>query len=192
MVRQMLICEQTSGLSVWGHGLAVKEHTQSLIDELKGNYPLGEGWRLPSWFVDNKEFIKTNLHEEQTIQLYTQCHDCGKILCRTIDETGKIHFPNHAQFSKDLFLSLTGNKEVSDLIGWDMVLHSSTAEEIESFCHIWTVKDAITLLIVGLAELHANSKMFGGIDSISFKSKWKNLERRGKQVLRFFQCNKTI
>lgn len=42
---------------------------------------------------------------------------------------------------------------------------------------------AKTNLIAGLSEIHANASMFGGIDSTSFKIKWKQISKRGKKIL---------
>lgn len=41
---------------------------------------------------------------------------------------------------------------------------------------------AIALLLTGLAEIHANASMFGGLESTSFKIKWKHLDKRGRQI----------
>lgn len=41
---------------------------------------------------------------------------------------------------------------------------------------------AVALLLTGLAEVHANASMFGGIESTSFKIKWKNLDKRGRAI----------
>jgi hypothetical protein len=43
--------------------------------------------------------------------------------------------------------------------------------------------EAISLLITGLCELHSNAQMFGGIESTSFKIKWKHLSKMGKRIL---------
>ena len=64
-----------------------------------------------------------------------------------------------------------------------VVIHTATAEEIDKKLEEdWTEQDACTLLLAALAEIHSNAKMFGGIDSTSFKMKWKQLDRRGKQI----------
>jgi len=44
--------------------------------------------------------------------------------------------------------------------------------------------EAITLLIVGLAEIHSNAELFGGYDSQSFKIKWNQINRRGNAVVK--------
>lgn len=42
----------------------------------------------------------------------------------------------------------------------------------------------ISLLVTGLAEIHANAEMFGGLNSIGFKIKYKQINQRGKQILK--------
>jgi hypothetical protein len=37
--------------------------------------------------------------------------------------------------------------------------------------------------MAGLAEVYANSQMFGGTESTGFKIKMKHLERRGKRLV---------
>ena len=182
----MLTTEQTKGQTVYQHGLSVQNHFLDLLGHLKFDYDLSD-WRLPSWLNDFKNQILSNLHSEEVISAYTLYHDCGKPFCRIVDIDGKVHFPNHAEVSRETYLTATGDLIVSNLIGWDMVLHTEPADSIQMRLEsIWTIKDAITLLLVALSELHSNSKLFGGIDSISFKSKYKNLDRRGKQICKFY------
>jgi hypothetical protein len=61
-----------------------------------------------------------------------------------------------------------------------MDIHLLKADGVEEFSQR---KEAISLILTGLAELHSNAAMFGGIESVSFKIKWKNLNKRGRQVL---------
>ena len=184
----MLTTEQTRGQTIYQHGLSVQQHLFDLISHLKTDSDLSD-WRLPSWLLDFKEQILANLHSEDVLAAYTLFHDCGKQFCRIVDIDGKVHFPNHAAVSRETYLKASGDLIVSNLIGWDMVLHTESSEEISMRCKIWSIQDAITLLVVALSELHSNSKLFGGIESVSFKSKWKHLERRGKQVCKhFFQA----
>ncbi|MNC77597.1 hypothetical protein D3C75_1295840 [compost metagenome] len=44
-------------------------------------------------------------------------------------------------------------------------------------------QEAATLLLTGLAEVHSNARMFGGLDSTSFKIKWKHIDKRGKKIV---------
>lgn len=41
---------------------------------------------------------------------------------------------------------------------------------------------AINLMLTALAEVHANSQLFGGQDSVSFKIKWKQIDQRGRAL----------
>ena len=184
MVQSMFRCEQTAGQSVYQHGRSVYDHLCLLIDALKKNQELPKSsWKLPDWIFDYKDQILNSLHSEEILQLYTLYHDCSKPFVLEIDEHGKKHFPNHASMSREIFLSVGGDPIVADLMGWDMDLHTLSAEEIQSRCeNDWSVSDTCTLLLVSLAEIHSNSKMFGGIDSTSFKMKYKTLDRRGKQI----------
>lgn len=77
--------------------------------------------------------------------------------------------------------SFLENKEIiARLIKRDMEIHLLKAADIPNF--IENKKDAITLLVVGLAEIYSNCKMFGGEDSTSFKIKFKRINQRGKTI----------
>ena len=186
MVQDMLTCEQTQGQSVYEHGLSVKEHTLQILDYLRGaGGNTLEGWRIPKWLDDYKSSILHSIWDDETISLYTLYHDCGKPYCRFVDAEGKVHFPDHAAVSAEVFarMELDGPNTdwVAKLISWDMVLHTETQEQIKKrLQNEMDDEDVFTLLIVGLAELHSNAKLFGGIESVSFKMKWKKLDKRGK------------
>jgi len=177
----MLKCEQTKGQTVYQHGVSVRNHFDELI-----NNPCGDKWRLPDWLFDYKDQILMNLHNEDIITEYLIFHDCSKPFCREVDSEGKVHFPNHAELSKKLFLEAGGNSTSANLVGWDMEIHTASSIEIENWCKIWTVKDACTLLLASLAEVHSNARLFGGISSISFKSKFKQIDRRGRQICKHY------
>ncbi len=187
MVSKMLQCEQTAGQSVYLHGQSVLDHLSQLIEFLKGNHELPT-WRIPSCFVEYKDLILANLHSDATLHLYCLYHDCGKPVCQEIDaETGKVRFPNHAQVSELVWTYVGGSKEVAKLIANDMVIHTANAEQIDQkLKEEWSKNDSITLLLASLSEVHSNARLFGGIDSISFKSKWKTIERRAKQIFKFY------
>lgn len=172
-------CLQTENQTVLQHGQGVWEHTKKLIS---GDF---EGFRIPDWFRENHRFIVNNLHDIKDVKNYNIYHDCGKPHCLEIDEEGKRHFPNHAKVSKDTWLRVSDNQIVADLIGYDMAMHVDTAETIKSYN--WDIKTAFTLLITSFAEIHSNAKMFGGIESVSFKMKWKKLDKRGKMLMKMFK-----
>jgi len=134
---------------------------------------------LPDWIDNYREKILEKIGDEEPLLEYALFHDCGKPLCKTIDEQGKQHFPNHAEESYKAWIDAGGSEEIGQLIKMDMDIHLLKANGIEEFCKR---PQAIQLLLSGLAEIHSNANMFGGIDSISFKIKWKNLDRRGSQI----------
>ena len=53
------------------------------------------------------------------------------------------------------------------------------AEAVPEFAKM---PEAISLLLVALSEIHANAEMFGGIESTSFKIKWKQIDKRGNAI----------
>ncbi len=172
-------CYQFKTLSVLGHGVAVMRKARKII-----NKDL-TGFKMPDWFIENIDYIIQSAHDWKIIKRYTIWHDCGKPFCRIVDAEGKQHFPNHEQKSKETFDSFSDNKLVSNLIGNDMLLHTAKSEDLDKI--ILSKADWFTLIIVSFAELHANADMFGGVENTSFKIKWKQLDKRGKQVLKNFQ-----
>ena len=177
VISDMIDTPQTDTQNVLEHGISVAKHFNQLI---KGDT---NNWKLPTWFTDNKEFIFNNIHSLEDIKEYQVMHDCGKSYCMTIDEQGKRHFTNHAQVSSDTFSKISDNKVVADLILKDMVFHTIKADEVEDFVKNNSIETVLTLLVTALCELHSNAAMFGGIESTSFKIKFKQLDKRGKQVL---------
>lgn len=171
-------CKQTKDQTVLEHGLSVWSYTKKLIS---GQW---EGMKIPDWFEENHVHIVNNLHPTETLKNYNIYHDCGKPRCYYEDDLGR-HFPDHANVSKRTWNERFPDQSlIGDLIGSDMCLHAETAEEIKS--HNWDIKTAFTLLITSLAEIHSNANIFGGIESISFKSKWKKINQRGKMLLSMF------
>lgn len=186
VVIDMIKCPQTSTQSVYQHGQSVNFHLIELLSHLKNETSL-ENWKLPDWFKKHGKQILENLHCEEILNQYAVFHDIGKPYCIEYDSDGKKHFPNHAQVSKEIWLSTGGNEIVGNLIGWDMDIHTLSSEEIAKRCsEEWTREDAFSLLITSLVEIHSNAKLFGGLESVSFKSKFKTVERRGNQICKFF------
>lgn len=171
--KSMRECEQMKGLSVYDHGKKVLERFEDLIGDRKLQ------WKLPSWFPQYEKQLFAELPDIQIMKDYLLYHDCGKPFCKTVDSEGKVHFPNHAQVSKEIWTNLNGPSLVADLIGQDMDIHILKPEGIPEFAGRPT---ASALLIAGLSEIHANAELFGGIESTGFKIKLKHLESRGKQI----------
>lgn len=172
-------CSQTETQSVLEHGFSVNNYLHDLIANTQ-QY----SWRLPDWFDQYRDQLLGSLHPIDVLDHYTIYHDCGKPYCLTGDAAGN-HFPNHAALSQKIYFDLTGDALVSQLIGWDMVLHICKAAELDHYLAIWSPQDAATLLLVTLSEIHSNAAMFGGIESTSFKIKWKQLKKRGKKVCKY-------
>lgn len=179
LVERMRHCEQMPGLSVLDHGIMVADYYTDLISHLRKGTPLQFEWRLPEWIRDPR--LLAGLPSDEVMRTYHTYHDCGKPFCLTIDEEGKRRFPDHAKVSREVWLSTGECPDVGDLIGLDMEIHLLKDEGVAEF-----VKrpQARALLLTGLSEVHANATMFGGVESTSFKQKWKHLDRRGKAVLR--------
>lgn len=166
---------QTEGMDVLEHGEMVWEYTKRIIS---GQW---DGLKLPEWFIQNHRYICNNLHHPSVIKDYNVYHDCGKPFCCFIDEKGR-HFPNHAEVSEATWRKYNSNGIVARLIGADMHLHTCKAVDLIQVG--FSKKDYFTLLVTAFAEIHANASMFGGIDSTSFKMKWKRLNQRGKALMR--------
>lgn len=180
LIKDMKACEQTKGMSVLDHGSMVRDYYHDLYFHLYEDTDLRYEWKLPNWLLENKQFIINELCNDYVMQEYMIMHDCGKPYCKTVDEEGKQHFPDHATISYLTYIRLYPEKVlVAELIRKDMDVHCLKGEDVEEFS-----RDplAISLLISALCEIHANASMFGGIESTSFKIKWKQIDKRGRQV----------
>jgi hypothetical protein len=184
----MRTCYQTKGLTILEHGESVYAYYFDLHNYLFNDTLLTFEWRLPEWIDANKEFIKANLLPLDILREYQIFHDCGKPQCVTIDELGKTHFPNHAEVSMRRWTECTEgstrNTQIGALIGMDMDIHLLKADALGEFIKR---PEAISLLITGLSEIHSNAAMFGGIESTSFKIKWKHIDKRGRQIINTLQ-----
>lgn len=183
----MQACEQTKGQSVYDHGVSVKEHTFQLVEFLKTGVISGD-WRLPTWLSEYRSQILSVLLPQDIIEEYTIFHDCGKPYCKSVDENGRTHYPNHADVSFQTWLDVGGSSAAAKLMKMDMMIHTMKALDIDDFV---THPEAATLLLAGLAEVHSNAKMFGGMDSTSFKIKWNQIDKRGNAITKkLFGSNK--
>ena len=171
-------CPQTASQSVYQHGISVRDHIFQLITFLKTGQ-IAEGWRLPEWMYQYRQQLLDGLLPEDIIEEYTIFHDCGKPYCITLDELGRRHFPNHPEVSYRIWQTVSSNQTIANLIRMDMQIHTIKANQIAEFIR---QPEAITLLLAGLAEVHSNAKMFGGLESESFKIKWNQINKRGKAI----------
>lgn len=168
-------CYQFEGMNMLQHGEAVREAFQALINQLEGGESIIE---LPPQIVELYEKTKHKLLDSETIRKYQIYHDCGKYICRTVDENGKQHFPNHAWHSANQYAMVFNDLLPAMLILHDMHFHTMKGDEL---IHLWTQPIAPTLYFTAWAEIIANSKMFGGFDSTSFKIKKKALISAAKK-----------
>ena len=171
-------CQQTHGMNVLQHGLSVNMYFHDLRNHILKGTPLEFEWKLPEWI--NDPFLWDSLIDLEHLNQYQIYHDCGKPFCLTIDEEGKSHFPNHAEVSSIIWRSL-GKPEIETyLMAHDMDIHLLKSENLDEFCNL---PHALTLLLTGFCEIHSNSSMFGGIDSTSFKIKWKKINKLGNKII---------
>lgn len=177
----MRSCMQFRTQNVLEHGQAVLAKYETLLAHAReGRLP--EGWREPKWWTSEAAQQLANAQPPADIMSrYLTYHDCGKPLCRTVDEEGRQHFPNHAAVSARLWAELGGHPDEVWLMANDMLLHSGSAEECEV---LRGHRLAPALMFAALAEIHSNAEMFGGPETPSFKAKAKQLERRTAQLLR--------
>jgi hypothetical protein len=173
----MQACEQMQDMSVLAHGESVHHYYCDLRDHILHNAPLSRQWRLPEWCHDVD--LWQQRASEKTIERYQVFHDCGKPYCQTEDKQGRKQFPDHANISADIWKALGQPLDEVALMRNDMIIHTLRGTGIDDFCQL---TNAATLLITGLCELHSNAAMFGGIESTSFKIKWKNINKFGKRI----------
>lgn len=202
-------CEQTKGQSVRQHGESVWSWYKTLNEILAYGYndPSNdklagkEKFRLPKWWADYEEDLAWERHSSNIALWYTTMHDCGKPYCKIVGEDGRYHFPEHARKSHEVWdrmitiyphetlnIRAYGESEktkgqiVGELILNDMKIHTIKAGEIDALIEDLGPRSVVTLLLVAICEIHSNAEMFGGIDSNSFKIKWKQIDRRGKAI----------
>jgi hypothetical protein len=178
---EMIACEQTAGMSVLRHGELVREHFQYLIAYLRSQASLEGEWKLPDWISDPR--LLGRLLPDDIIETYALYHDCGKPSVRVVDEDGRQHFPDHAAAAERVWREIGGDEQVARLIGMDMDIHTIKDVDVEAFA---ARPEAATLMLIGLSEIHANASMFGGLESVSFKMKWKQIDKRGRAILKLW------
>lgn len=138
-------------------------------------------WKLPDRLLENKDKILNKFLPLDILNEYQIWHDCGKPFCRILDEEGKQHFPDHAKVSEEIWKQV-GTQEAAKLMGMDMLIHTIKGEEIDKFIQY---PESISLILTGLAEIHANAEMFSGIESTGFKIKFKQIDKIFKRWLNY-------
>lgn len=181
LIDAMHNCEQAPGISIMQHGIMVHNAYNKIVNGLEsGIFP--EKWRIPEW----THILLPYLMNEDIIKKYHIYHDCGKPYCISFDENGRKHFPDHANVSANIAKDMKELSCAENLIRMDMDIHLLKSDGVEEFA---TRQEWATLIITGIAEVHANAEMFGGLDSDSFKIKIKHIVKRGKNILNFLNLN---
>ena len=172
----MEACEQTKGMNMLQHGQMVHAHYLTLIDELKhGNADSSE--LLNIWQRFNRD-----LPDAPTLQAYHTYHDCAKHLCLITDESGKRHFPNHAEMSSKQYRHLfPGDEMTAYLIQHDMDFRLAKSSDSLT---IWAQPYSHILFLTAWAEINANAEMFGGRHSESYKIKRSRLIQHAKKLIK--------
>lgn len=170
LIEQMESCYQFQVINMLQHGQMVHEWYKDLVGTQSKEWDFGK-------VGDIIEQLISRASKAEELELYHTYHDIGKPLCRTVDEQGRQHFPNHAQVSYDAWMQATGDENIGWYILHDMDFHTLKGDELDA-----TMNDprAINLLLTAWSEVHANAQMFGGIESTSFKIKRKQLEKNTK------------
>ena len=180
LIEKMESFEQTKGQNIYQHGLSVWEYAKKISS---GQF---DGMKIPEWFQESYFQIINQIVPYKTLKRYCIFHDCGKPFCRVIDEEDRQHFPNHADISAVIYKQTFPDDHIGEwLVRNDMALHMGSAKDIQKLCEETEDKRLLlTLIISAFAEVHSNASMFGGIDSTSFKIKWKKINQRAKQIVK--------
>lgn len=78
-------------------------------------------------------------------------------------------------------MEIDGDEIIGSLIAGDMRAHLADPIDGDAFC---ASPYAATWILTAFAELHSNAQMFGGIESTSFKIKWKKLNKFCRRILK--------
>jgi hypothetical protein len=176
LIRDMSSGFQMPGVSFLQHGELVADRFSDLLGDRQMT------WRLPIWFLSYRDQIVTRIMPDiETIKAYQVYHDCSKPYCREVDDSGRAHYPDHSKVSAEIWRSLGGSERIGSLIARDMDCHLLRPAGATEFAKR---ADSLILLLTALCEVHANAEMFGGIQSDSFKIKWKRLDKIGEIILR--------
>jgi hypothetical protein len=167
-------------MNVLEHGFSVSSWFYDLFYHLKYKTPLYREWRLPEWCTAD---ILPKLLPLHILVDYQIWHDIGKPYCRTVDDEGKQHFPNHAQVSYDTWIANCHQTEDNLLVGQlilkDMLAHTVKGEDLTTF-----LADPLapSLVVTALCEIHSNASALGQLDSDMFKIKLKRLDKIGRKL----------
>lgn len=162
------------------HGQSTWQHYSELCGAISSGDPFPDSW--PSWLATHGQDLLALQEPESTMMTYLTFHDCGKAWALTRDVDGRVHYPDHAERSAEIWSRAGGSQRECELMRNDMALHTISADEAASFAHNPL---APSLLLAAFAELQSNAtSIFGGRDSTSYKIKIKALNRRANAICR--------
>lgn len=181
----MRSCYQFKDLNVLQHGLSVRNWYSEIIDLLYRGKDSECDLEIPAWCLRPLVNEAISRVDDSLMEMYQVYHDCGKPFSLVVHEDGSRHYPDHAAVSKRVWLECSdvsdGASWIADMIGWDMDFHLLRSSGVNGFAA--RGDRAIALMLTALAEIHANSEMFGGMDSTGFKIKYKHSCRMGRHVI---------
>lgn len=171
----MRSCEQTPGMNMLQHGQMVHKHYLDLISQLEaGKHECAELGILWS-------HLKSAIPPTDILKRYHVYHDCFKHGVLEIGEDGKRRFPNHAEWSAKQYSHIFPEDGlITALIRRDMDFHILRGDDL---LRLWKSPFAPALYFTAWAELEANSTLFGGHSSDSYKIKRKRLIQAAKKYL---------
>jgi hypothetical protein len=173
---------QFQNIDMIEHGIMVNNEYLILLNALKTNdtnYLKSMGFNLT---IEQMNFLLENQYDLITMRNYQIYHDCGKPFCKTIDESGKIHYPEHAKKSYEIYGKYFGFDLVAELILNDMNFHILKGDDLYNWIKTKNKSFLASLYLTAWSEIIANSTMFGGFESDSFKIKRKRLIQSGKRL----------
>lgn len=165
----MQACQQTAGLNVLQHGVLVSLAYSEMLKELR------KGTHQEEFLQGMFPLLEPLLFEEELMSRYHVYHDCGKPFCQATEER---KFPDHeARSFEQWSLIFPEDKIVANLMLNDMKFHAGNND-----AEFYSSELAPSLYLTSWAELEANSSMFGGHESTSYKIKRKRLIQQGKKL----------
>lgn len=168
LLLNMRRCFQFKDVDMYEHGLLVNKEYVNIITSLNEGL-ISEV--LPVDLIDmykNKSVLDFSL-----MMKYQILHDCGKPLCREVDENQRVHYPGHANVSYQQIARLFPKEtDLQYLVLHDMDFHTLKPDQLKELAES---KYGFSLYLTAWAELIANAQMFDGFDSVSFKIKRKHL-----------------
>ena len=175
MIKNMHECYQFKDLNIYEHGISVSHEYLRLISNLDKNIVYDF---LPPDILDIYHKNKHKLLLLSKMTFYQIMHDLGKPLCLSFDDEGRKHFYNHAEHSYQQFKLVYPNLiDEAFMIFHDMDFHTKKTDELVDLANS---KYCFSLYLTAISEVIANSKMFGGVESDSFKIKVKKLKKHLK------------